>query len=209
MIAAKNYKFSNFLKRPLYYNPDIDILWVRGNPLFVIEYHGTNMRWLTLEVLSRKRRKLPLGPYLFQSVALDFAEIMAHDIVAFSRGYGSKYYRLAWYYAFSAMEVKKVYIVYSSGDRRDEVDQAVEHLMDTIKTIASSSVHNRSVIQKLKEKNERDGTSLTEWEIPSVEAILDTRLLNPIETFHNFSKLALELQRKIWEYAAIPNHRAI
>ncbi|TGO36408.1 hypothetical protein BHYA_0125g00030 [Botrytis hyacinthi] len=45
--------------------------------------------------------------------------------------------------------------------------------------------------------------------MPTVEAILDTRLSNPVETFHNFPGLPLELRHAIRKLAAIPHYRAI
>lgn len=81
------------------------------------------------------------------------------------------------FYAVSRTEVEKVYIVYSSGDCRDEVDQEVKYSVEKIKWSARDSME--WIQAMLKERNERDGTNLTKWKMPTVEAILDTRLLSP------------------------------
>ncbi|TGO27225.1 hypothetical protein BPAE_0045g00220 [Botrytis paeoniae] len=145
------------------------------------------------------------GTMSFCSVALDFAGIRANNEIAPWGGNIPQDISICWQYALSRMEVEKVYIVYSSGDCRDEVEQEVKYLLKHAKNI----IRNRLVQDILKEKNERDGTNLTEWKIPTVEEILDTRLLNRVETFHNFPDLPLKLRRAIWKFAAIPHHRAI
>ncbi|KAF7952671.1 hypothetical protein EAE96_005902 [Botrytis aclada] len=185
-IAMKYYKYSSFLDRPLFYNPDLDTLWVRGNPLFPSVTDDPPSE-TTLEVLFWQRRYTELGPYLFRSVALDFAGIKKHQKIAPSWQPIPQDPCLCTLYAISKTEVEKVYIVYSSRDCRDDVEQE----------------------EFLRERNERDGTSLTEWKMPTVEAILDARLLNPIETFHSFPNLPFKLQRAIWNFAAIPHYRAI
>ncbi|KAF7931971.1 uncharacterized protein EAE97_008992 [Botrytis byssoidea] len=185
-IAMKYHKYSSFLDRPLFYNTDLDTLWVRGNPLFQSITNDPPSE-TTLEVLFWQRRFTELGPYLFRSVALDFAGIKEHHNIM-SRGNIPQDPSLCTLYAVSRTEVEKIYIVYSSGDCRDEVDQEVKYLVENIKW---SARYSREWIQEmLKERNERDGTNLTKWKMPTVEAILDTRLINP-------------------KFAAIPHYRAI
>ncbi|KAF5875528.1 uncharacterized protein Bfra_003981 [Botrytis fragariae] len=205
-IAMKYYKYSSFLDRPLFYNTDLDTLWVRGNPLFQSITNDSPSE-TTLEVLFWQRRYTELGPYLFRSVALDFAGIKAHHEIVPWGGNIPQDPNMCTLYAVSKAEVEKVYIVYSSGDCRDEVDQEVKYL---VKRIKFSARHSNTWTQRmLREKNERDGTNLTKWKMPTVEAILDTRLLNPVETFHNFPDLPLKVRRAIWKLAVIPHHRAI
>ncbi|KAF7881498.1 hypothetical protein EAF00_011867 [Botryotinia globosa] len=174
-IAMKYYKYSSFLDRPLFYNTDLDTLWVRGNPLFQSITNDPPSE-TTLEVLFWQRRFTELGPYLFRSVALDFAGIKEHhNIMSWNIPQDPS---LCTLYAVSRTEVEKIYIVYSSGDCRDEVDQEVKYLVEKIKWNAR---YSREWIQEmLEERNERDGTNLTKWKMPTVEAILDTRLLNPV-----------------------------
>ncbi|TGO83149.1 hypothetical protein BPOR_0695g00060 [Botrytis porri] len=192
-IAMKHYKYSSFLHRPLFYHPDSDILWVRGNPLFQSITNDPPSE-TTLEVLFWQRRYTELRPYLFRSVALDFAGIKAHHKIV-NRVNIPQDHSLCTLYAISKTEVEKVYIVYSSRDCRVEVDQEVKYLVEQIKF---SARHLNNWIQKLlQERNERDGTNLTKWKMPTVEAILDTRLLNPVETFHNIPGLPLGIRRAI------------
>ncbi|KAF7923726.1 uncharacterized protein EAE98_007544 [Botrytis deweyae] len=207
-IAMKHYKYSSFLDRPLFYNTDLDTLWVRGNPLFrcfVVELGFET----TLEVSSWHRCSPESVPYLFRSVALDFAGIKAHHKIFPWEGNVPQDPNLCELYAVSRTEVEEVYIVYSSGDCRDEVDQEVKYLVEQMKWITQQPYIIAWIQKMLKERNERDGTNLTKWKMPTVKAILDTRLLNPVETFHNFPNLPLELRRAIWKFAAIPHYRAI
>ncbi|TGO13539.1 hypothetical protein BTUL_0068g00480 [Botrytis tulipae] len=205
LIAMKYYKYSSFLDRPLFYNTDLDTLWVRGNPLFQSITNDPPSE-TTLEVLFWQRLYTELGPYLFRSVALDFAGIKEHHNII-SWGNIPQDPSLCTLYAVSRTEVEKIYIVYSSGDCSDEVDQEVKYLMENMKWNARYSME--WIQEMLNERNERDGTNLTRWKMPTVEAILDTRLLNPVETFHNFPDLPLELRCAIWKFAAIPHYRAI
>ncbi|THV54080.1 hypothetical protein BGAL_0035g00430 [Botrytis galanthina] len=192
-IAMKYYKYSSFLGSPLFYNTDLDTLWVRGNPLFQSVTSDPPSE-ITLEVLFWQRRYTELGPYLFRSVALDFAGIKEHHKIM-SWGNMPQDPSLCTLYAVSRTEVENFYIVYSSGDCRDEVDQEVKYLVEKIKWSARDSME--WIQEMLKERNERDGTNLTKWKMPTVEAILDTRLLNPVETFHDFPDLPLELRHAI------------
>ncbi|TEY38174.1 hypothetical protein BOTCAL_0492g00110 [Botryotinia calthae] len=186
-IAMKHYKYSSFLDRPLFYNPDLDTLWVRGNSLFQCVSTEPPSE-TTLEVLFWQRR---------YTVALDFAGIKAHHEIVPPQGDIPQDISLCLLYAVSKTEVENIYIVYSSGDCRDKVEQEVKYLVEQMKFCAGDLNLGQFIQDGLKEMNERDGTNLAEWKMPTVEAILDTRLLNPIETFHNFPNLPLELRRAI------------
>ncbi|TGO44140.1 hypothetical protein BCON_0593g00030 [Botryotinia convoluta] len=196
----------NFLDRPLFYNADSDTLWVRGNPLFQCVTTDPPSE-TTLEVLFWQRHYTELGPYLFRSVALDFAGIKAHHKIAPWGGNIPQDPNISRLYAVSRAEVENFYIVYSSGDCRDEVNQEVKYLVEQMKYSARYLI--TWIQDMLKERNERDDTNLTKWKMPTVEAILDTRLLNPVETFHNFPDLPLELRRVILKFAVIPHYRVI
>ncbi|QSZ29193.1 hypothetical protein DSL72_003704 [Monilinia vaccinii-corymbosi] len=210
-IAMKNYKHSAFNGRPLFYNPDRDILWVRGNPL-VVFIPNTLAVEETIgfrEVLFDERTRAPLGPYLFRSVALDFAGIKASRKCGPGWMHQRPHRPLVRLYAVSGAKVEKLYIVYSSGDRRDEVDREVKRWEDDFDVIAEGSYLPEMIRAIVEEKNKRDGTNLTRWKAPSIEAILDTWLLEPIQTLHCFPRLPLELQREIWKYAAILHYRPL
>lgn len=195
-IAMKYYKYSNFLDRPLFYNTDLDTLWVRGNPLFQCASTDSPGE-TTLEVLFWQRRFTELGPYLFRSVALDFAGIKAHHMIVPPWGNIPQDISICTLYAVSRTEVEKVYIVYSSGECTDEIEQQVNFLTEQMEFCAQHLPWNQWIQNMLKERNDRDGLTLTEWKMPTVEAILDTRLLNPIQTFHNFPNLPLELRQAV------------
>ncbi|RAL66998.1 hypothetical protein DID88_007778 [Monilinia fructigena] len=75
-IVKKNYKYTKFLGSPLCYDPDIDVLWVRGMLVFLVDQEldpGTNGGYAGALF---EQKEHPLGrPYLFRSVALEFAGI--------------------------------------------------------------------------------------------------------------------------------------
>lgn len=213
-IALQNYPYSEFLDRPLFYNPDIDILWARGDPLSrLYETHGVHNPHASMESFRSsfwRRRYDSSGPYQFRSIAIDFAGMREYQRLAALRPTDVyPHAQFVKFFGLTRMEVEKVYIVYSSLDRRDDVDAQVDKMAHTLQMIAEPHRNKPLLQNNLKDRNERDGTNLPDWKIPSVEAILDTRLLNPIETFPNFPNLPIELQRQIWNHAAIPYHRAI
>lgn len=169
-IALENYKYTKFLEHPLLYNTDKDILWIRGNPIFMV-IHNTAPNLITygcLEALFWQRRR-DIGPYRFRSVALDFAGIKKHY-----KKFPVEANMIGAYYAASRLEVEKVYIVYSSRDRRSEVDGVVQRILDEIEELRGDQLCFDLYMRHLKEKNELDGTSLAEWIPPPIEAILDT-----------------------------------
>ncbi|KAA8570556.1 hypothetical protein MFRU_031g00300 [Monilinia fructicola] len=167
-IVQKSYKYTTFLGRPLCYDPDIDILWVRGKLVFpTTNFYHMYRVWGHVGALFEEKHQLPTGPYLFRSVALDFARLKEshQDFPVFAQG--APDFRVATLYGLSRTEVEKIYIVYSLGDPRDEVDLEVQDFIDKLNSLHCHPWINRFL----------NGTNLTEWTAPSVEAILDTELM--------------------------------
>ncbi|KAB8299323.1 hypothetical protein EYC80_001396 [Monilinia laxa] len=158
-IVKKIYKYTTFLGRPFCYDPDIDVFWVRGIIAFGLAQQLNLGRAEGFAGgLYEQKEQLIIRPYLFRSVALDFAAIKeSHKDPITSTGVqDAHYFWPAISYGIPGTKIEKIYIVYSSGDLRDEVDREVEDFIDKLNSLCRPGYMHRWVRMHLEQKNKRE-----------------------------------------------------
>ncbi|ESZ99604.1 hypothetical protein SBOR_0015 [Sclerotinia borealis F-4128] len=167
-VAMRNYSFLTFFDRPLYCNEDIDVLWLRGDPIPVFKSMRGNFYNTPIMHGRGRSRGVITSKFQFRHLAIDFNSFIPHLRYLWLSFWTMKFWD---FYVFKGYPVEKIYVVYTTRDQEKEAIEEATHLVRTRMEFMREFSHYPGL--STEERMER---IQLEIQTPVVEAILDTDL---------------------------------